>query len=128
MSAKSILEIAGMDGNYLRTAPCLYPDLLSDLEGIGVMAVDGQWRSLWVDVEVFSEPHWKIMENFIAAAANRGCNMILTPHVTPTLDTARGMECETIQLVDIRKENGKYSFGFDRRERRIHMCQNTGSM
>lgn len=40
------------DDNYLRTAPGLYPDLLRELWQDTVLVVPGQWRAVWVDVEV----------------------------------------------------------------------------
>lgn len=177
-----------VDDNYLRTAPGLFPDLLSDLQEGRVLFVAGQWRTLWVDVEideatpagtftvklefadfhtgsslgeitqeltvyevmlpeqtllhtewfhgdclaqyygveVFSEEHWRIVGNFITAAAKRGCNMILTPQFTPPLDTAKGYERKTIQLVDVRLEQGQYQFGFDRLKRWIDLCRDAG--
>ena len=41
-------------------------------------------------VPVFSAEHWQLIERFMAVAARRGINMILTPLFTPPLDTARG--------------------------------------
>ncbi len=177
------------DEGYLRTTPGLYPDLLSDLDGGRIEFVAGQWRSLWIDVEVtdktpagefpitliftgfedeeeqfgevtqnitiydvtlpkqklihtewfhadclaqyygveiFSERHWEIMENFIDLAVKRGCNMILTPQFTPPLDTAKGGERLTTQLVDISLDKGVYSFNFDRLERFINMNKKLG--
>lgn len=40
-----------VDGNYLRTSPGLYPDLLCELRPEGIALISGQWQSLWVDVE-----------------------------------------------------------------------------
>lgn len=40
------------DDDYLVTEPGLYPDLLSELPKWGFPLVSGQWRSLWVDIEV----------------------------------------------------------------------------
>ena len=77
-------------------------------------------------VPVFSEEHWKAMENQIKAAASYGQNMILIPVFTPPLDTAIGWERTTIQLVDVTCENGKYSFNFDKLTRFIKMCKACG--
>ncbi|MDO5418431.1 MAG: DUF4091 domain-containing protein, partial [Lachnospiraceae bacterium] len=78
-------------------------------------------------VPVFSERHWEIMEAFIRTAAERGCNMILTPQFTPPLDTAPGGERTTIQLVDVKVlPDGSYEFGFDRLKRWVEMCQGCG--
>ncbi len=40
------------DEGYLRTAPGLYPDILRKLPDGRVKLVAGQWRSLWLDIEV----------------------------------------------------------------------------
>mgnify|MGYP007002626099 FL=1 len=63
-------------------------------------------------VPVFSEEHWEIITNYLKEYVKRGCNMILTPLFTPALDTAVGIERTTTQLLDVRVENGNYSFGF----------------
>lgn len=40
------------DEGYLATEPGLYPDLLRELGPWGFPLISGQWRSLWVDVEL----------------------------------------------------------------------------
>ena len=177
-----------VDSNYLCTRPGMYPDLLTEPAGGCVTFTPGQFKSLWIDMEipengpygkfpfavvfvspegeelcrretsiqvyqtvlgpqrlihtewfhgdcladyyrvpVFSEEHWKIMENFIAAAAARGCNMILTPQFTPPLDTAPGGERTTIQLVGVNVlPDGGYEFDFARLERWVTMCLSCG--
>lgn len=77
-------------------------------------------------VEVFSEEHWGIVENFVTRAVKRGCNMILTPIFTPPLDTAVGGERRTVQLVDITVTDGGYEFGYEKFERWVAMCQSAG--
>lgn len=80
----------------------------------------------YYNVEVWSEEHWRIVENFAATAAKNGINMLLTPVHTPPLDTAVGGERTTTQLVDVTVENGEYSFGFDKLDRWIEMCNRVG--
>lgn len=77
-------------------------------------------------VEVFSEEYWRIVENFIRSAVDMGINMILTPMFTPPLDTQVGGERTTVQLVDVTRENGVYSFGFEKLERWVDMCKRCG--
>lgn len=77
-------------------------------------------------VEVFSERHWEIIENFLRVAARNGQNMILTPIITPAFDTAIGYERPTVQLVDITVENGKYSFNYDKLARWIDLTKACG--
>ena len=77
-------------------------------------------------VEIFSERHWEIIENFLRVAARNGQNMLLTPVVTPAFDTAIGFERPTVQLVDITVENGKYSFNYDKLARWIDLAKSCG--
>ncbi len=177
----------GGDDNYLRTAPGLYPDVLSPLYQNVVSVMRGQLQAVWIEVdlaeklpagehtvtvklldgarevqaentltltvinallppqemiltqwfhcdclanyynvEAWSEEHWRIVESFAATAAKNGINMLLTPVHTPPLDTAVGGERRTVQLVDVTVENGEYSFGFDKLDRWIEMCNRVG--
>jgi len=77
-------------------------------------------------VEVFSAEYWRITENFIAAAAEHGINMLLTPVFTPPLDTPVGKERPTVQLVDITVENGTYCFDFSNLHRWVNLCRKYG--
>lgn len=77
-------------------------------------------------VKVWSEAHWKIIEAFLRTAVENGINMILTPIHTPPLDTDIGGERLTVQLVDVEVRDGKYSFGFDRLDRWIDLCDKVG--
>jgi hypothetical protein len=45
---------AGHDPHILRTTPGLYPDPLYPLEDSTVTALPGQWRSVWIHVELDS--------------------------------------------------------------------------
>nr|MBQ4319609.1 DUF4091 domain-containing protein [Clostridia bacterium] len=77
-------------------------------------------------LEVWSEEHWRIIENFMKTAVKNSINMILTPVFTPPLDTAVGGERTTTQLVDVYRDNGKWSFGFDKLGRWIDVCNRCG--
>lgn len=87
-----------------------YPDCLADYYGC----------------EVFSEEHWRIIENFMKKAVERGVNMILTPIFTPALDTLIGGERTTVQLVKIEKNNGEYSFDYSLFRRWVELCRKVG--
>ncbi len=77
-------------------------------------------------VEVFSERHWEIIENYLTAYTLRGNNALLTPIFTPPLDTKVGGERLTVQLVDVTRRNGKYTFGFDKLKRFCDLCLKVG--
>lgn len=80
----------------------------------------------YYNVEVFSQKHWEIIENFIRAAVLRGVNMILTPAFTPPLDTYVGGERTTVQLVDVTVTDGKYTFCFEKLKKWVDMCLENG--
>lgn len=77
-------------------------------------------------VPVFSEEHWRIVENFMRTAARRGINMILTPLFTPPLDTAVEAERTTVQLVEVEKTDEGYRFGFARLRRWVETARRAG--
>lgn len=77
-------------------------------------------------IPVFCEKFWVLVESFIKAAVHTGVNMLLTPVFTPPLDTEIGGERLTVQLVDVKLENGKYSFAFDRFIRWVRLAQKCG--
>lgn len=70
--------------------------------------------SNYYKVPVFSKKYNEIMYDFIKKAVDHGVNMLLIPMFTPPLDTREGSERKTTQLVDVYKNNGEYSFDFDR--------------
>ncbi len=80
----------------------------------------------YYDCEVFSERHWRIIENFAKCAFDNGINMLLTPVLTPPLDTYVGGERPTCQLVDVSIDAGEYSFGFDKLDRWCDMANRIG--
>jgi hypothetical protein len=74
----------------------------------------------------FDERHWNVIEEFLRTAVRNGVNMILTPLVTPPLDTRIGGERPTMQLVDIRRDGDRYSFDFTKLERWVKLCDRVG--
>ncbi len=80
----------------------------------------------YYNTETFDERHWQIIENFMKTAVKRGINMILTPIFTPILDTALDTERPTTQLVEVYRDNGKYTFNFDKLGRWIELCNKVG--
>lgn len=86
----------------------------------------GDCLATYYGCEVFSRRWWTAVRNFIKTAVDNGINMILTPTFTPPLDTEIGSERPTVQLVDVKLENGEYSFGFERLDRWIDMCDKLG--
>ena len=86
----------------------------------------GDCLATYYRTKVFSARHWRLMENYIKAAVDTGINCILTPVLTPPLDTAVGGERPTVQLVDVTRENGVYTFGFEKLKRFCDICRRAG--
>lgn len=78
------------------------------------------------DVPIFSEAHWDWIDKYIKTAADHGINMILTPLLTPPLDTEVGKERPTVQLVEVEKTGDHYQFSFDKLTRWIEICHKHG--
>lgn len=77
-------------------------------------------------VKIFSEEHWTLIEKYVGLAARHGINLVLTPVLTPPLDTAVGSERPTVQLVDIEYNNGEYSFDFSKLTRFVKLVKGVG--
>ena len=80
----------------------------------------------YYNVPAWSEEHWRIVENFARTAQRNGINLLLTPIFTPALDTVIGGERTTVQLIDICKNGDTYTFGYDKLDRWIDMCNRVG--
>ena len=80
----------------------------------------------YYNVPAWSERHWEIVENFARLYAKRGRNMIYTPLLTPALNVLPPFERTPSQLVDITVTDGKYTFGFDKVDRWVDMCDRLG--
>ncbi len=78
------------------------------------------------NVAVYSEEHWDLIDKYMKMAVKFGINMILTPVITPPLDTGVGEMRPCTQLVKIEKNGENYSFDFSLLKRWIEMCKNNG--
>ena len=100
-----------------------------ELPKLGIMHTEWLHADCIADyyhVEVFSEEHWKLLENYFHEYVLRGCNMMLVPLFTSPLDTAVGLERTTTQLIDVEVKDGEYKFGFDKLKRWIDLCKSCG--
>ncbi len=78
------------------------------------------------NVEIYSERHWAIIEEYIKTAAEVGINLILTPVISPPLDNAVGTARPNTQLVQIEKSGEKYRFDFSLLKRWVDICHKHG--
>lgn len=77
-------------------------------------------------VDVFSEEHWQLLENYFRQYVDRCCNMMLCPLFTYPLDMALGNDRTTTQLIDVEVKDGEYIIGFDKMKRWIDLCKKCG--
>lgn len=77
-------------------------------------------------VEPFTSEYYDIFERYLKAYVDCGFNMLLTPIFTPPLDTKRGGERKTVQLVDVRVVNGEYAFDLSALEKFIRFVTAKG--
>ncbi len=81
----------------------------------------------YYNVEVFSDRHWEIVENFIKTFVKCGNNTLLVPIFTPPLDTHVGGERTTVQLVGVTRDaDGKYTFDFSLLTKFMDMADRLG--
>ncbi len=80
----------------------------------------------YYNVEVWSDRHFEIVENFARTARRNGINVLLTPVFTPPLDTEVGGERRTTQLVGVKVCDGGYQFDFSLLDRWIDMLDRCG--
>jgi len=82
--------------------------------------------AMYYNVPMWSERHWQIVEGFVKIAVKNGINMLLTPVFTPPLDTLKGGERLTAQLVRVERREGEYYFEYSLLDRFIDMCDRVG--
>ena len=80
----------------------------------------------YYDCDIYGERHWQIIENFVREAVSEGMNMILTPVLTPPLDTGKGWQRPDVGLVDIYKNGDDYTFEYANLDRWVQMCERCG--
>lgn len=126
------LELQGMGiGGYSAPSEPIYSEITATVLPYDLPESDikfTQWFhtdciASYYDVPVYSEKHWELIDKFMAMASYLGINMILTPVITPPLDTMPGTHRPLTQLVKITLENGKYSFDFSLLGRWIALCR-----
>lgn len=74
------------------------------------------------NVPIYSDAHWNLIDKYMHLANLLGINMILTPIITPPLDTENGSTRPCTQLVKIEKKNEKYIFDFSLLKKWINLC------
>ena len=78
------------------------------------------------NLPLFSEEYYRVFRNFLRTAVKNGMNMLLLPAFTPALDTAIGEERMTVQLVNVEKNDGIYTFDFSHMKRYISEACSAG--
>lgn len=78
------------------------------------------------DTAIYSEEHWDLIDKYMKMAGDLGINMILTPIITPPLDTEVGRIRPCTQLVRITRVGDKYSFDYTLLKRWIELAKKNG--
>ena len=80
----------------------------------------------YYNVEVWSDKHFEIVENFLKGYAARGRNMVYTPVLTPALNVVSPYYRNPCQLVQVEVNKGEYSFDFSLLDRWIDILDRVG--
>lgn len=80
----------------------------------------------YYNVPMWSDRHFEIVESFAKCAVERGRDTLYVPLFTPALNVLPGYERACSQLVEVRVDNGEYSFDFARLGRYLDMCDRIG--
>ena len=102
------------------------PRTLPELDIVNTHWLHADCLAQYYDVEVFSEEHWRIIEQFVMSAAEMNATSLLTPTWTPPLDTKVGGRRLPVQLIDIAEEHGAYRFEFGKLRRWLDICARHG--
>ena len=124
-----VLEFKTRENGTVRTEPLnveILPAALPPQKLIHTEWFHTDCLAEYYGVPVFSEEYWYLVETFMRNAVDHGVNMILTPVFTPPLDTERGSERLTVQLVDVKQTADGYEFNFDKLARWIALARSAG--
>lgn len=77
-------------------------------------------------VQPFSAEFYEVFEAYLRLYVECGHNALLTPLLTPALDTAVGGERLTTQLVEISFDGTHYSFGFEKLDEFVEFAKARG--
>nr|WP_285891194.1 DUF4091 domain-containing protein [Paenibacillus pasadenensis] len=81
----------------------------------------------YYNVNVFSDRHWELIDNYLQTYVRYGGSMILTPLFTLPLDTAPGLDRPTVQLVQVEiTGDNRYRFDFSLLEKWVELCNRRG--
>ncbi|MBS1905886.1 MAG: DUF4091 domain-containing protein [Actinobacteria bacterium] len=77
-------------------------------------------------VVMWSEQHWRLIENYVAPLKGWGVNTLLTPLLTPSLDVDPGRNRSACQLFEVEQRVGGYRFDFARLMRWLDIARRSG--
>ena len=69
-----------------------------------------------------SDEHFEYVERAVRLAVENGINALYTPVFTPPLDTEVGGERLTVQLVDVKRAGGEWSFSYEKLDKWCDMA------
>ena len=77
-------------------------------------------------LEPFTDEYYEVFAEYLKAYVDCGFNMLLIPLFTPPLDTQRGGERKTCQLVKVVCKEFEYEFDFSRLEKFLRFVEKRG--
>ena len=77
-------------------------------------------------LEPWSDEYYKKLGSFLEHYVSHGCNMLYVPLFTPPLDTKIGGERLDVQLIEVKRKNGKYSLDLKKLERFLDFALSHG--
>lgn len=106
------LEVIGknLPRQELKFTQWFYADCIADAHGVAI----------------YSQEHWDLIDKYMQLARELGVNMLLTPVITPPLDTQVGHRRPNTQLVKMEKAGDRYRFDFTLLQRWLELCRKNG--
>lgn len=79
------------------------------------------------NIPFFTDEYNSILKSYIRNAVEHGINTLYIPLFTPPLDTEKGKERRTVQLVGVKKSGDDYTYDFDKLNTFIDIAINEGT-
>lgn len=80
----------------------------------------------YYNLKPWSEKYYEIFGGFLEHYISHGSNMLYVPLFTPPLDTKIGGERLDVQLVEVERKNGKYTFDLKKLEKFLDFALSRG--
>ena len=115
---KHKIVISALDAGNILLAKTTYTleildEVLPELPIFNINWLHYDCISNYYNVPVFSDRFNELLDEYVKNMLTHDINSILIPLFTPPLDTAKGMERKTVQLVKVELVGGRYEFNLE---------------